>query len=188
MGFVALAAATPGRGAGALTVRGPMDLTLVVFLLMAVLFDFLNGFHDSSNIVSTMISSRALAPRTALAITAVAEFCGPFLFGVAVATTIGHEVLAGTALSIPVILSALVSAVAWNLLTWYLGIPSSSSHALIGGMIGSALCQAAYAQPLSTMNDLVALTGTLKAAGLVKIVTALVVSPLLGSPRPDSCS
>ena len=114
-----------------------ITVTLIVFVLVALIFDFLNGFHDSSNIVSTMISSRALAPRTALTLTAICEFIGPFVFGVAVAHTIGDEVLARSVQTIPVVLAALSSAVLWNLLTWYFGIPSSSSHALIGGLVGA---------------------------------------------------
>lgn len=163
-----------------------MTATLVAFILLAVVFDFLNGFHDSSNIVSTMISSRALAPRTALAITAICEFCGPFLFGVAVASTIGHGVLnmpVNPADSVPLILAALFSAVLWNLFTWYLGIPSSSSHALIGGLLGSAILDSALrraALGFSTINDFYAIFEVVRPSGLIKVLTALLISPLLG--------
>src|SRR5512142_117040 len=100
----------------------PSNLPWTVLLLigLALVFDFLNGFHDSSNIVATMIASRALSGRQALTITAAAEFVGPFLFGVAVATTIGHEVLAGDELEMCVILAALLAAITWNLITWWL--------------------------------------------------------------------
>jgi PiT family inorganic phosphate transporter len=161
-----------------------MTAVLIVFVATAVVFDFLNGFHDSSNIVSTMISSRAVSPRKALAMTAVAEFCGPMAFalvgGIAVAKTIGHDVLAGDALSVPVMMSALVSAVLWNLLTWYLGIPSSSSHALIGGMLGSALCQGLIEAAPSSLEDLLTVLAVLKPKGMITVVTALFVSPPLG--------
>lgn len=160
-----------------------MLTVLILFLLLAILFDFLNGFHDSSNIVSTMISSRALSPRTALTITAIAEFIGPFLFGVAVATTIGDEVLASAVLTLPVIICALISAVLWNLLTWYFGIPSSSSHALIGGMLGSALMQGIVTHPFAgfpTMADAAQIVSVIKAEGILKILIALLISPLLG--------
>src|SRR5512139_3567211 len=101
-------------------------VVLLLFVLVAVAFDFMNGFNDSANIVSTMISSRALSPRAALWITAACELCGPFLFGVAVATTIGAGVLVLPTApkdSMPVITAALVAAVTWNLITWWMGIP-----------------------------------------------------------------
>ena len=142
----------------------PWELYAVIGL--AVVFDFLNGVHDSSNIVATMIASRAFRPGTALGLTAVANFMGPFLFGVAVATTIGDEVAQSSALSLEVIVACLVGAIVWNVLTWILGIPSSSSHALIGGMIGAVLAGAGV--------------GAIEFQGLEKVVIALVASPLLG--------
>jgi len=143
-----------------------MPFLLIVIIAIAMAFDFLNGFHDSSNIVATMISSRAMSPRVAMGITAVAEFCGPFLFGVAVATTIGSEVVDPAVISSAVIVAALSSAIVWNVITWYFGWPSSTSHALIGGLIGAV----GVAEGLSTI----------KVAGLWKILIALFVSPLLG--------
>jgi PiT family inorganic phosphate transporter len=123
-----------------------MDITqflLIVVIILALVFDFLNGVHDSSNVVATMISSRALPPRLALGMTALAEFIGPFIFGVAVAETIGSIVDANT-ISLQVLVAALVSAILWNLLTWYLGFPSSSSHALVGGIVGAVLISAGW--------------------------------------------
>src|SRR5512137_58258 len=114
-----------------------MTALVIVVIILAVIFDFLNGVHDSSNIVATMISSRAIAPRTALIMTAIAEFSGPFIFGVAVANTIGNEIVSSEHLNMLVIIAALLSAICWNILTWLMGIPSSSSHALIGGIIGA---------------------------------------------------
>jgi len=163
-----------------------MTVTLVVFIAIAVLFDFLNGFHDSSNIVSTMIASRALAPRVALTVTAVCEFLGPFLFGVAVATTVGAEVLQLPPVpseAMPIVVSALVAAVLWNLFTWYLGIPSSSSHALIGGLIGGAVADQFLRQwslGFSTLDDLYALFGVIRLSGFGRVLLALFISPLLG--------
>ena len=139
---------------------------LIILVLVALVFDFLNGFHDSSNIVATMISSRALPPRVALILTAIAEFSGPFLFGVAVARTIGHDIVAPGTITIEVIFAALLSAILWNLFTWFFGIPSSSSHALIGGIIGA-----------------VAVGAGLKAiqiGGLEKVLIALFTSPIIG--------
>lgn len=143
-----------------------MPPLLIVLILFALVFDFLNGVHDSSNIVATMISSRAIAPRAALAITAVAEFCGPFIFGVAVANTIGNEIVESDQLSMLVIIAALVSAIMWNVLTWLLGIPSSSSHALIGGIIGSVVVGAGFS--------------VIKMDGVLKVLIALFTSPIIG--------
>jgi PiT family inorganic phosphate transporter len=143
-----------------------MPFLLIVIIAVAMVFDFLNGVHDSSNIVATMISSRALSPQKALGMTAVAEFAGPFLFGVAVATTIGSEVVDPVAVSSAVIIAALASAILWNLITWYFGWPSSTSHALIGGLIGSV----AMAEGFNTIH----------LAGLQKVLIALFLSPVLG--------
>jgi PiT family inorganic phosphate transporter len=139
---------------------------IIAVIILASSFDFLNGIHDSSNIVATMISSRALSPRAALGITAIAEFTGPFIFGVAVAETIGHEVVASEAIDIQVILAALASAILWNLLTWYLGFPSSSSHALVGGIIGTVIVGAG--------------TKAILIPGLLKILITLFASPIIG--------
>ncbi len=141
----------------------PLVISVIVF---ALVFDFLNGIHDSSNIVATMISSRALSPRVALSMTALAEFSGPFIFGVAVANTIGNEVVIADAISIHVLLAALLGAIFWNLLTWYLGFPSSSSHAMIGGFIGAVVMGASWQ--------------AIKLSGLWKILIALFTSPLIG--------
>jgi PiT family inorganic phosphate transporter len=143
------------------------EMALVGTLIgVAVLFDFLNGFHDSSNVVATIISSRAMSPRMALVLSAVAHFCAPFLFGVAVATTIGHDVVDPATITVSVILAALLSAIIWNLVTWFLGIPSSSSHALIGGIVGAVGADFGLS--------------TIKLAGLEKVLVALFISPVLG--------
>jgi len=143
-----------------------MPVSLIVIIAIALVFDFLNGFHDASNIVATMISSRAVSPRVALGISAVAHFAGPFLFGVAVATTIGEEVVDPEAITSAVIVAALGSAILWNLFTWYFGWPSSTSHALIGGLVGAV----GVASGLSTIH----------LGGLEKVLIALFVSPILG--------
>jgi PiT family inorganic phosphate transporter len=143
-----------------------MTPIIITVIVLALIFDFLNGIHDSSNIVATMISSRALSPRVALTMTAIAEFSGPFIFGVAVADTIGHEVVAAQAINEVVLLAALTSAIIWNLLTWYLGFPSSSSHALIGGFIGAVVIDAGW--------------HVIQIPGLVKILIALFTSPIIG--------
>ena len=143
-----------------------MSVTLIILISLAVVFDFLNGVHDSSNIVATMISSRAIQPRAALAMTAIAEFSGPFIFGVAVANTIGHEIVASENLNLLVIIAALVSAIFWNVMTWLLGIPSSSSHALIGGIVGSVIMAVGYKAIIWS--------------GVIKVLITLFTSPLIG--------
>jgi PiT family inorganic phosphate transporter len=110
------------------------------------LFDFSNGFHDAANVVATIITTGALSSRKALTMAAVCEFFGPFLFGTAVAETIGKNIIDVSTfdaqlieLSISLLVAALIGAIAWNLITWFLGFPSSSSHALVGGMVGAVL-------------------------------------------------
>lgn len=143
-----------------------MSQELTIAIALALIFDFLNGMRDASNIVATMISSRAFSPRTALGIAAVAEFLGPFLFGVVVARTIGDEIVQSSSLTLDVIVSALIGAILWNLITWYFGIPGSSSHALIGGMVGAVLVGAGV--------------GAIKFEGVYKVLIALFASPLIG--------
>ena len=143
-----------------------MPFLLIVIIAIALIFDFLNGFHDASNIVATMISSRAMSPRNALLMTAIAEFAGPFLFGVAVATTIGSEVLDPAAVTSAVIIAALIGAIVWNLFTWYFGWPSSTSHALIGGLVGAVAISSGLE--------------TIRVDGLLKVLIALFLSPVLG--------
>jgi inorganic phosphate transporter, PiT family len=143
-----------------------MTPLIVIVIVLALAFDFLNGIHDSSNVVATMISSRAISPRLALGMTAIANFIGPFVFGVAVANTIGHEIVAAETISTQVLIAALASAIFWNLLTWYLGFPSSSSHALIGGFIGAVVLAAGWT--------------AIQMHGLEKVLIALFTSPIVG--------
>ena len=143
-----------------------MSQELIIVIALALVFDLLNGMRDASNIVATMISSRAFGPRTALGLAAVAEFLGPFLFGITVAKTIGDEIVQSNVLTLNVILAALIGAILWNLITWYFGIPGSSSHALIGGMVGAVLIGAGFE--------------AIKLAGLYKVLIALFASPIIG--------
>jgi PiT family inorganic phosphate transporter len=145
---------------------GSLPALLLIIIAIAMVFDFLNGFHDASNIVATMISSRAMSPRAALIISATAHLAGPFLFGVAVARTIGSEVVDPAAITSAVIIAALAAAILWNLFTWYFGWPSSTSHALIGGLIGAVAIAAGFE--------------TINLDGLSKVLLALFASPLLG--------
>src|SRR5882757_2921800 len=116
------------------------DLILVIVVVVALAFDFTNGFHDTANSVATSISTRALSPRLAVLIAAIANLAGAFAT-TAVATTIGKGII-DTGLATPrTVLAAVAGAIVWNLLTWWFGLPSSSSHALIGGLVGAALAQ-----------------------------------------------
>lgn len=139
---------------------------LTLLIVLALVFNFLNGFHDSSNIVATIIFSRAMHPRVALYLTAIAEFIGPFIFGVAVAETIGAGIVTPTAVTPEVIVAALLSAIVWNILTWLLGIPSSSSHALVGGLVGAVWASVGL--------------GDVQMGGVFKVLLALFLSPILG--------
>jgi PiT family inorganic phosphate transporter len=143
-----------------------MSTLVIVVIGLSLVFDFLNGVHDSSNVVATMISSRAFSPRVSLGVTAIANFLGPFIFGVAVANTIGHEIVSAEAINSNILIAALISAIVWNLLTWYLGFPSSSSHALIGGLLGAVVIGAGW--------------NAILLVGMEKVLIALFASPIIG--------
>ncbi len=138
-------------------------LMIVVFLALA--FDYINGFHDTANAIATVVSTRALTPRRAILMSAVLNFVGA-LYKTAVAKTIAKDIVSPSLVTQEVVIGALVGAIAWNLLTWYYGIPSSSSHAIIGGVMGAAVMKAGF--------------GVLKWAGVKKVLMALVISPVLG--------
>jgi len=154
-----------------------VDTTVWIFVVaivaLALFFDFSNGFHDAANVVATIIVTRALSPAKALILAAVCEFIGPFLFGTAVAQTIGKNIIDSSSfdattvgLSVSLLLAALIGAIAWNLITWFFGLPSSSSHALIGGMIGAVLV--AHGPDKILWN------------GVLYVMGSLVLSPILG--------
>lgn len=143
-----------------------MNPLVLAVIVLTLLFAFLNGVHDSSNVVATMISSRAFSPRVALGVTALANFAGPFLFGVAVADTIGNDVVDPKTVSVAIILAALVSANLWDIVTWILGLPSSSSHALVGGIVGAVLIGEGWQG--------------IRIGGMLKILIPLFTSPALG--------
>ncbi|MFA6318213.1 MAG: inorganic phosphate transporter [Elusimicrobiota bacterium] len=136
-------------------------------VVLAVGFDFVNGFHDAANVVATMVSTRAFQPETALIVSALAEFVGPFLFGTAVAKTIGAGIIDPGGATTGVVVAALAGGIAWDVLTWYFGLPSSSSHALLGGLAGAVL--AGYG------------AGHLRMDGFLNVVIVLCVSPLIGA-------
>lgn len=141
-------------------------LLLAPLILFALLFDFLNGFHDSANSIATVVSTRVLSPRYAVIWAAFFNFIAFLFFGLHVANTIGKGIIDIAIVDKGVIFGTLVGACGWNIITWYLGLPTSSSHALIGGMIGAALVKAG--------------TSSLVWAGIIKTVAFIFISPILG--------
>src|SRR6187200_2332170 len=119
------------------------DLTLVAVVAVALFFDFTNGFHDTANSIATTVSTRALSPRLAVLMSAVLNFAGAFV-SFKVAATIASGLVDTDAITLDIVMAGLVGAITWNLITWYLGLPSSSSHALIGGIAGSAAAASGF--------------------------------------------
>ena len=140
-------------------------LVVVLVVAVALAFDYINGFHDTANAIATVVSTGVLPIRTAVLIAAGLNFGGAFL-GTAVASTIGKGILLPADVTQVVVLSALLGAIFWNLFTWYFGIPSSSSHALIGGLIGAGAARSGSA--------------AIQTAGVIKVVKSLVLSPIIG--------
>ena len=154
-------------------------LLAVTTVVIVLVFDYTNGFHDAANIVATVIASRAMTPVQAVVIVGVFEFLGPLLGGTAVANTIGKFIaLDGVApvLSLSILLCGLLGAITWNLGTWYFGIPSSSSHALVGGLIGAVVVAVGADHVVWGFAEL----GSGHLTGIVKVLAALVLSPILG--------
>ena len=141
-------------------------MTLAVLVALAFAFDFMNGFHDAANSIATVVSTGVLRPYQAVAWAAFFNFVAIFIFHLKVAATVGKGIVDPSAVDQYVIFGALIGAIAWNVITWYYGIPSSSSHALIGGMIGAMIAKAG--------------TGPLLAPGIIKTSAFIFVAPLLG--------
>lgn len=139
---------------------------IVLLVVLALAFDFMNGFHDAANAIATIVSTGVLKPGHAVLWAACFNFLALFIFGLSVAATIGKGMVDSSVVDYHVIFGALVGAITWNFVTWYYGIPSSSSHALIGGMIGATVAKAG--------------TGALVASGIGKTVIFIVLSPTLG--------
>jgi len=139
---------------------------LGLLVLLALVFDFMNGFHDAANAIATVVSTGVLKPQTAVAMSAVFNFVAIFTVGLHVAATVGKGTVDPHIVDHYVVFGALVGAIIWNIITWYYGIPSSSSHALIGGLVGAAVAKGG--------------TGALVGGGLMKTVMWIILSPLLG--------
>jgi inorganic phosphate transporter, PiT family len=142
------------------------DLTLIFVVAVALGFDFVNGFHDAANSIATVVSTRVLSPRLAVVWAATFNFIAFLFFGTHVASTIANDVVVQDVLSIGVIFAGLVGAIVWDLITFYLGLPTSSSHALVGGMAGAAVAKAGF--------------DVLVTEGIRKIGLFIVLSPLIG--------
>jgi PiT family inorganic phosphate transporter len=140
--------------------------TLSLLIILALLFDFMNGFHDAANAIATVVSTGVLKPHQAVALAAFFNFIAIAVFQLKVATTVGKGTIEPSVVDHYVVFGALIGAIVWNLLTWYYGIPSSSSHALIGGLVGAAVAKEG--------------TSALISAGLLKTITFIVLSPMLG--------
>ncbi len=141
-------------------------ILMVIAILVALAFDVMNGFHDTANSVATVIYTKALPPQVAIGVASLMNIVGPFLLGTAVAKVIATSIIPPEALTIKIVVASLMSAIIWDLFTWYYGIPVSSSHALIGGLVGSGLAA-------------VGLAGVLW-GGLSSVIMALLISPLIG--------
>ena len=141
--------------------------SVIVLVAVALIFDFMNGFHDSANSIATVVSTRVLKPVQAVTMAALFNFLAVFVFGTEVAATIGKGTVNSEIIDYLVIFGALSGAIIWNIITWYFGIPSSSSHALVGGLIGSAVIKT------GGFSDLIA-------SGILKIVAFIFIAPLLG--------
>ena len=139
---------------------------VVLLVALAIVFDFMNGFHDAANSIATVVSTGVLKPTQAVVFAAFFNFVAIFIFHLSVAATVGKGIVHPGVVDTHVVFGALVGAISWNVLTWYYGIPSSSSHALIGGIVGAAVAKAG--------------TGPLVMAGVLKTVAFIFVSPLLG--------
>jgi len=143
-----------------------MDLWLIFLIFLALAFDFLNGFHDSANSIATVVSTRVLTPRQAVIWAAFFNFIAFLFFGLHVANTIGKGIVDKSVIDSFIIFSTLIGACTWDLMTWYVGLPTSSSHALMGGLIGAALVKAG--------------AGSLVWTGILKTVVFIFISPLVG--------
>lgn len=157
-----------------------LALMTIGVVAIVLVFDYTNGFHDAANIIATAIASRAMTPIQAVIVVGVFEFIGPLLGGTAVANTIGSFVDLRdlpAIVSLQTLLSGLLGAVAWNLITWWKGVPSSSSHALVGGLVGAVLVAAGADHVVWGVKELLI---DFHMTGVIKVLLALVLSPIAG--------
>lgn len=143
-----------------------MIFLAVITVAAALIFDFINGFHDAANSISTIVATRVLSPFQAVLMAAFWNFIGAFVFGVAIAKAVGSGIIVKEAAVVEVLLAALIGAIVWNLITWRFGIPSSSSHALVGGLVGAAIAYGGIS--------------AIQFSGLNKILAFIVAAPFIG--------
>ncbi len=143
----------------------PFEIVVLV-VLVALCFDFMNGFHDAANSIATVVSTRVLSPRTAVLWAAFFNFVAAFIFGVNVASTIGKGTIDPSIVTAWLLLATLLGAISWDIITWWFGLPTSSSHALVGGLIGAGVVKGGW--------------GVVQTAGVNKILLFIVLSPLIG--------
>src|SRR6187455_2517983 len=140
--------------------------TIAVIIIAALIFDYINGFHDAANSIATVVSTRVLSPAQAVAWAAFFNFVAAFLFGTAVAKTVGSGMVDLSVVTFSVILAGLIGAITWNLITWFFGLPTSSSHALFGGYAGAAVAKAGF--------------GAVIVSGWTKTLIFIVIAPMIG--------
>src|SRR5687768_3273044 len=144
----------------------PTLLIVIALIAVALVFDYINGFHDAANSIATVVSTRVLTPGQAVVWAATFNFLAAFTFGTAVASTVGSGMIDLSVVTYAVIFGGLTGAIVWDLITWYVGLPTSSSHALVGGYAGAAIAKAGF--------------GALVASGWTKTLVFIVLAPLMG--------
>lgn len=143
-----------------------LETFVFVTIILALIFDFINGFHDSANAIATVVATKVLSPLKAVTMAAVFNLIGPLIFGTAIATMIGNGIIDTKIITVNLVFATLTGAVVWDLITWYLALPTSSSHALVGGLVGSAIAAVGV--------------NSVHASGVEKIVFFMVFSPIIG--------
>jgi len=144
-----------------------ISLLALTIIVLALSFDFINGFHDSANSIATIIATRTLRPGQAVILAGVANFAGYFIFGIAIANTVGKGIVDVNYITLPLLFAALLGAIIWNIITWLLGLPTSSSHALIGGLVGAGIAAAG-------MKAIIL-------SGVIRIFSFIFVAPVIGA-------
>jgi PiT family inorganic phosphate transporter len=143
-----------------------MENFVILAIILGLIFDFINGFHDSANAIATVVATKVLSPIKAVSMAAFFNLIGPLFFGTAIAATMGKGIIDDHIVSVNLILATLVGAIVWDLITWYIGLPTSSSHALVGGLIGAGIASAG--------------TDSIIAPGVEKVVMFMIISPIIG--------
>src|SRR5512137_1066662 len=141
-------------------------ILVIVVIAVALAFDFLNGFHDAANSIATVVSTRVLSPRAAVLLAAICNFAAAFFLETKVASTIGKDIVHQEFLDPYMVMCGLMGAIVWDLITWWWGLPTSSSHALVGGFAGAAIAKAGFV--------------AIKPEGFLKIVPYIVIAPIVG--------